>query len=140
MLDPFGELGQQTKAYESFRMLHLNHVPLRNDREDPEWPMALAELRELCMRSGYRTTDLPTDAELAARALQMSGMADALATPPDPVPSAAEVMAMDKAVVVNAALQSSPSRIDDFRRPAPPRTVPERDYLQVPRLKDMGLR
>ena len=60
MLDPFGELGQQTRAYEAFRQLHLNHVLLRNDRADPEWDMALAELRELCLRSGYRTTDLPT--------------------------------------------------------------------------------
>ena len=92
MLDPFGELGQQTKAYEAYRQLHLNHVLLRNDREDPEWDMALAELRELCLRSGYRTTDLPTDAEMAARALQMSGMADALTTPPDPSPSMMEII------------------------------------------------
>ena len=97
MLDPFGELGQQTKAYEAYRMPHLTHVLLRNDREDPEWDMAIAELRELCLRSAYRTADLPTDAEMAARALEMSGMADAMTSPPDPVPSGQEVLAMDKA-------------------------------------------
>ena len=100
MLDPFGELGQQTRAYEAFRQLHLNHVLLRNDREDPEWDMALAELRELCLRSGYRTTDLPTDAEMAARALQMSGMADASSYVP-PVPNAQEVLAADAVKVAN---------------------------------------
>ena len=52
MLDPFGELGQRHPGYEAFRMPHLTHVLLRNDREDPEWDMAMAELRELCLRSG----------------------------------------------------------------------------------------
>ena len=141
MLDPFGELGQQTRAYEAYRMLHLNHVLLRNDREDPEWDMAIAELRELCLRSGYRTTDLPTDAELAARALEMSGMADAMATPPDPAPNGQEVLAMDHAVFTNAALQQSPTRIDDYRSPAAmPRNLVVPEHRQVPSLRDLGIR
>jgi hypothetical protein len=141
MLDPFGALGQQTRAYEAFRQLYLNHVLLRNDREDPEWDMALAELRELCMRSGYRTTDLPTDAELAARALEASGMASAAVTPPDPVPSGQEVIALDKAGVLNAALERSPSMIEDYRNTPPvPRNARVAEYRQVPTLRDMGLR
>lgn len=138
-LDPFGELGQETTAYQSFRMLHLNHILLKNDRGDPEWPMALAELRELCLRSGYRTEgDLPTDAEQAARALEMSGMANAADTPPAPAPNMVDVMAQTNVEVTNMALQKSPSRIEDHRNTPPvPRGLPERDFMNVQRLRDL---
>jgi hypothetical protein len=141
MLDPFGSLGQQTRAYETYRMPYLSHVLLRNDREDPEWPMAIAEMSELAMRSGWRSDGLPTDADLAARALEMSGMANAMNTPPDPVPNGQEVLAVDKATFTNAALQNSPSKIEDFRTaPAPPRNAVVESYRQVQSLRDTGIR
>ena len=96
--------------------------------------MALAELRELCLRSGYRTTDLPTDAEMAARALEASGMADASSYVP-PVPNAQEVMQADLVKLTNDS--QPPSRIEDHRgTPAPPRDLPDRPYMNVPRLSN----
>ena len=67
-------------------------------------------------------------------------MPDSMASIADPVPSEAEVMCQLAAEAVNKNLPAS--RVADYRNPhtAVPRTVPERDYMHVPSLRDMGLR
>jgi hypothetical protein len=42
------------------------------------------------------------------------------------------VMAANKAV--------SPSVIEDYTRPVPPRSVPDPPWMKVPTMRDMGLR
>jgi hypothetical protein len=138
MLDPFGSpLAQGTGAYTSFRALHLAPVLMRNDRESPEWPMAIAQMDELAMRSAYRTDHLPSNAEQAARAMT-SAMPDA-STVVAPAPNAAEVMAADALKIANAAMPAS--KIEDFRNtPAPPRNLVVPAHKVVPSLRDMGIR
>lgn len=139
MLAPFGsELAQATAAYAAFRMPQLVPVLLRRDLDSPEWDKAAAEFDQVAMRSGLRTDHLPSEAEQIARALA-APMADALSTPPV-VPNAVEVLKQDEIVVGNMALQQQPSRIDDYRRPGPPREVPDRPHMEVPKLRDMGIR
>lgn len=139
MLDPFGDpLAQQTEAYTSFRAPMLGPVLLQRDLESPEWDQALEQLREWCRRSGYRTDDLPSEAEQIARALA-APMADALATPPDPVPSGQDILAMDAAKMVNDSLP--PSVIEDHRNTPPvPRNLRVESWRQVPTLGDLGVR
>jgi hypothetical protein len=142
-LNPFGdELAQATEAYIAYRMPHLNMVLLRCDRESPEWEKAAAEFEELALRSGLRTDHLPTDAEMAARALK-AGMADAATTPPDPAPSAADVRAQIGVEFGNMALEQAAARnVVDDRRGAQPQPAPVgRSYMEPPpRLKDLGVR
>jgi hypothetical protein len=132
MLDPFGPLGQQTKAYETYRMPQIVvPVLLARDLESREWDKAAAEFDELAMRSGLRTDHLPSEAEQVARALA-EPLADA-SQYVEPVPSGQDVIAADKAQFANSALQNSPSRIDDYRNtPAVPRNLPERDWMKLP--------
>jgi hypothetical protein len=141
MCIPFeSPVGQATRAYIGYRQPRLAYVLLKGDSADPEWECAVAELRELCisaMRGGYNVApDLPDPAAVAAAGIA-APMADAMATPPDAVPSMTEVLALDKARMEDLALQQQPSRIDDYRAPAPPREVPDRPYMRVPRVKDM---
>ncbi len=125
MLDPFGSpLAQETGAYTSFRMPQLVPVLLRNDRESPEWDMAVAELEELCLRSAWRSDSLPSNAEQAARAMT-SAMADA-STVVAPAPSASEVMLVDAIKLRNETAPAS--KIEDHRNTPPP----PRDYMQLP--------
>lgn len=136
--------GQKTAAYGMRFGLALENT-LR-DRDDPEHDAAVEYMLHLCQVSGFRTEDhadeLPSDAEQARRfwdqvhADAVAGMAA------DPAPSAAGVMKQFEAEVENMALQGHPSEVSDYRDPrtAVPRAVPERDYMQVPNLRDMGLR
>ena len=119
MLNPFGDpLAQATEAYVGLRQPHLNYVLLRGDRGDPEWEMAAVEHAEL-----GRIIENPRYVpEVMARTPAAA----------DPVPSGAEVMAMDKAAFENVALQQQPSRIDDYRKPGPPRAVAERPWMKLP--------
>ncbi len=129
MVDPFGPFGQQTEAYKTYRMPQLFPLLLLRDRESREWDKAMEELEFLVDRLGYK---LMFDAEKAAQAMR-SEMADAAASELAPAPSAGDIMAMDVAGIVNAALQNSPSRIDDHRNTPPvPRNAPVRDYMQLP--------
>ena len=144
MLDPYGPVGQGTTAYVSYRMPRLAYVLLAADRAHPEWEVACTELRELCisaMRGGYNVAaDLPDYAEVAFRAMTAE-MASALDSAADPAPSAVELKALETAYYEDAALQGRPvhvSDIDDRRFAQPVRTpVPQRDYMSVPRLRDV---
>jgi hypothetical protein len=128
MLNPFGdELAQATEAYKSIRMTQLVPVLLRGDRSSAEWDMAVSELAEL-----QRITENPRWVPEV--------MASAAETPPDPAPSMGEVLALDKAVMENMTLQQQANVVEDHRRPGPPRQVPERPFMEVPKLRDMGLR
>lgn len=91
---------------------------------------------QLCPVSGFRTDDnadeLPSDALMAKR---FWDQVCADANPPQPSPSGAQVMAAVHAEMAvagaNKALEASPTRVDDYRRPGP-----GRDYMQVPRVPD----
>jgi hypothetical protein len=136
-LNPFGsDLGMATDEYKDLRRRQLGDVLLRGQRDNPEWDQAMAQLRTWCLHAGYRGEDLPDPGKVNAEAMTaaMANSADAVA---DPAPSARDLMKQDQVVAANAALQQSPSRIDDFRGPPPPREVPQRDYMQVPRVRDM---
>ena len=140
---PYGPDGQETDSYKLWRRDRGSLFPLllNWDRESSEWPAAMTALRLACLATGYRGEDLPTEAEKAAWALKNSGMADAMSTPPAPAPSMAEVIALDKAGIVNAALERSSSRIEDYRTaPAVPRNARVADYRQVPTARDLGIR
>jgi len=138
MTDPFGPVGQSTDAYEAYRMPCLFPLLLLRDQESQEWDKAVQELEFLVRRLGYK---LVFDAELAAaqaaQALRDSGMADA-SQYAEPIPSAQDVLTADAYKIRNESLP--PSRIDDYRTPAVPRTLPERDYMDVQRLRDIGSR
>ena len=145
MLDPFGSsIAQGTQAYEAFRMPQLVPVLLANDRESPEWDKAVAELEELCLRSAYRTDHLPGEAEQMARAMT------AAMTPPDaalaeavagPVPSAGELKVLDAVARESARLDEAREVVDDRRGAVPVRQpVQQRSYMEIPRLRDTGLR
>ena len=122
MADPFGPLGQQTQAYEAYRMPSLFPVLLLHDRESREWDKAVEELEFLVGRLGFK---LVYDAERAAQALRAE-MADAADAELAPSPNAADIMAADVVKLINET--TPPSRIEDHRNtPAPPR-----DYMQVP--------
>jgi len=142
MLDPYGPVGQGTTAYVSYRMPRLAYVLLAADRAHPEWEVACTELRELCisaMRGGYDVgRDLPDYAEVAFRAMT-AGMADAMTTAPDPAPSAVEVVKQTEAHFENMALQARPVHVSDIddRRAAQPVRTPARNYMAVPRVKDL---
>ena len=82
--------------------------------------------------SSFSTPELA--AAQAAQALRDSGMADA-SQYAEPVPSAQDVLTADAYKIRNESLP--PSRIDDYRTPAVPRNVPERDYMDVQRLRDL---
>jgi hypothetical protein len=60
------------------------------------------------------------------------------ASPPEPAPGPSEVVKLLSADFENNALQSRPTHVDDFRGPVPSRP-PAREYMQVQRLRDMGL-
>jgi hypothetical protein len=142
MIAPFeSAAGQGTTAYVAYRMPRLSYVLLAGDRDHPEWDVALAELEELCLRSAYRTDHLPSNAEQMARSMTAQ-MPDAAASMADPVPSAVDVIASDAVAVANAGVSVGKSVIEDHRRtPAPPRIVPQRDYMRPPpTARQLGLR
>lgn len=136
--------GSGTAVYKLFRFGTALEAALR-DRDHPEHVAAVGYWLHLCRVSGLRTEDfaaeLPSDAEQAKRYWDQV-YADA--NPPQPPPSGREVAAAVHAEMtvmgVNKALENSPARIDDYRRPGPPREVPDRPYMQVPKLRDMGIR
>jgi len=67
--------------------------------------------------------------------------AAAVRTAVEAAPNAAEVMAMDTAKVVNAALDASPSKIEDYRSaPAVPRNARVESHRQVPTVRDLEVR
>ncbi len=133
-------VAQGTKAYLAFRAPRLSFVLLAGDRAHPEWDAAVAQLDQDATAAGFRLDRSP-DAEREARAMTAE-MSDAASTPFAPSPSGQDVMAMDKAMLANDALQQSPTRIDDFRNPrtAPPRNTMVEEYRQVQSLRDLGLR
>jgi len=129
MFTPYeSRVGQGTAAYVAYRMPRLAYVLLAADQSHPEWECAIAQMDEMAMRSAYRTDHLPSNAEQAARAISAQ-MADASSYVP-PVPNAQEVLAADAVKVFNDSLP--PSRIEDHRKPGPPRDVPVRDWMQLP--------
>jgi hypothetical protein len=140
MMNPFASpVAQATQAYIGCRQPYLNHVLLKNDRSDPEWETAVAELEECCLRSAYRTDNLPSEAQQAARAMT-AAMADTTTSPPPPAPGMADIMKQTEAEMTNMALQKSPTKIDDYRnRPPVPRNARVEEYRQVPTLREMGL-
>ena len=132
--------GQKTSAYVALRFgLALKHA--LTDESDPEHGAAIEHMLDLCEASGFRTENfadrLSDDARAAARFWDQK-YADA--NPPQPPPSGREVMeALHTEMtlaMVNKSLDASPSRIDDYRGPAPPKTMPDRSYMKVPRVKD----
>jgi len=131
--DQYGPAGQQTGAYQVWRLRAGRLAPVLWDfrTDHDEWPAAVEFLRELCVRSGHEPPQASRGAISAARA--MASAADS----PAPVPSGAEVMAQVHAEMANLALQKTKTHVDDLRYPAAPRPVPERPYMEVPRLKDM---
>jgi hypothetical protein len=135
-LHPFtSTLAKATKAYVALRMPMLGPVLLRYDTDSPEWPEAVLQLEEWCLRSAYRTDHLPSNAAQAARAMTAAmpdGLADLMA---DPMPSMTDVMNQTRAEFEAMAVDKQVSRIDDYRH-GPPRDVPERPYMQVPKLSD----
>jgi len=132
--------GQKTSAYGMRFGLALESA--LQDKAHPEHDAAIEHMLHLCTVSGFRTEDfsdrLPSDARAAARFWDEVYQS---ANPPQPPPSGREVMDQVHAemtvAMANKALERSPSRIDDFRGPAMPKPVPQRDYMEVPRLKDM---
>ena len=97
MVDPFGPLGQQTEAYEAYRLPQLFPVLLLRDRESREWDRAMEELEFLVERLGF---NLVFDAAKAAAAMR-SEMADAASAELAPAPYAQDVMAADPAKFAN---------------------------------------
>ena len=139
---PFGPDGQETDSYKLWRRDRGSLFPLLLNWEQgsPEWAAAMESLRMACLATGYRGEDLPDKALEAAMAMK-NAMPDGVNMPLEPVPSGREVVAMDKAGIADAALQNSPSRIEDYRSaPAVPRNVRVADYRQVPTARDLGLR
>lgn len=134
--------GRETRAY-AFRFGRELRRVLSNP-DDREHDVACAELRELCiaaMRAGYDiTADLPDFTAIAFRAMTAE-MADAATTPPDPVPSMTDVMALTKADFENSALQAASARnvADDRRGARPVPAPPQRSYMDVPRVRDLGI-
>lgn len=133
--DPFGPLGRGTEAYGMYRAPQLGPVLLQRDEASREWKQALEQLRIWCTYSGH----LEPEPDPLRRTPEV--MADAAATF-DPGPNAQEILAVDKARMENLALENIPSHVDDYRNPrtAVPRMASGRDYMQVPSLRDMGLR
>lgn len=133
MADPFkGVVAQGTPAYQVWRKQSGNLVPLllANDRDNPEFQQAVNLLEQCCLRSGYRTDNLPTNAEQLANALAE------LAGTPEIAPSGAEVMAQTGAVAENVKLEHSRQVIEDYRQPRPPKVTAEREWMQVQRLRE----
>ena len=136
-LKPFlSDLGQATEEYTTLRRRQLGDVLLLGQRDHPEWDQAMIQLRTWCLHAGYRGEGLPDPGQVNAEAMT-AAMASPESSVADPVPNGQEVLAMDHAALTNAALQQSPTRIDDYRRPGAPRTLPERDYMDVQRLRDL---
>ena len=140
MADPYGRVGQGTKAYVQFRQTRLTYVLLMGDRAHPEWDCAISELKELCvavMRVGHDiTADLPSFGEVAFRAMTNAVEGNLSDVMSDPGPNAADVMASLKSEFTSANL--TPAVIEDRRvAPPPPRAV--REYMQTQRLSDLGL-
>jgi hypothetical protein len=135
MLTPFAGMGQGTDAYVGYRQPHLNEVILTGNRDHPEWETAIAELQELCIVSGYRTTELPDDTE---HYRQFWDKIKNDANTPEPVPTGQDIHNELMATAENARLAETgkrvANRIDDYRSPANPRprneTVP--DYMKIP--------
>jgi hypothetical protein len=134
--------GQKTAAYGMRFGMALERA-LR-DRDDYEHDAAVGYMLHLCEVSGFRTEDysdvLPSDAEQARRSWDQV-YADPAAYPREPVPSGRDVLAMDTAEILNAALERSPSKIDDYRgaRPPVPRNERVPEYRQTQSLRDLGL-
>jgi hypothetical protein len=115
------------------------------DRDHPEHSAAVDHMLHLCAVSGFRTEnysdELPSDAEQGRK---FWDDVYANAQHPEPAPTGREVADAVRAEMIvagmNKALEDSPSRIDDFRRPAPPRNAVVPQYRQVQSLRDLGLR
>jgi hypothetical protein len=140
MVDPFrSAVGQGTRAYVQLRQPFLNLVLLASDERHPEWEAAVAELHEVAAWAGFSLVE-----DVRARQLADSiraNLPDASAAAADPVPSMAEVLAIDKANMEDLKLQQQPVVVEDYRRPGPPRQVEDRPYMQPPaRLRDLRVR
>jgi hypothetical protein len=126
LLAPYTGMGQLTEAYRLWRVGigHLTPVLLAGDDSHPEWDAALEVLATCCLTSGYRTDDLPQEAEAIRR--YWDGVRDAASS--EPAPTGQAVAATVKAELASAAL-------DQVRPEYRVRTAPvakSRDYMQAP--------
>jgi hypothetical protein len=132
--------GQETDAY-SLRFGRDLEVALR-DRGHYEHRAAVEHMLFLCASSGFRTEAyadrLPSDSEQARR------FWDSVyenASPASTVPTGQEVIrsmhAEFEVSAENKRHEASPAKVDDYRY-GPPRDVPERPYMDVPKLSDFG--
>ena len=64
---PFLGLGQQTLPYSMREHYGLCSVLMEGNRDHPEWNAGIRFLEKLCLRTGYRTDGLPSEAEQVKR-------------------------------------------------------------------------
>jgi hypothetical protein len=131
--------GQKTSGYAMRFGIALE--PALADESHPEHDAAVDHMLYLATVTGFRTESyadrLPSDAMAEQRFWD-----SVYANPPQPPPSGREIIeALHTEMnlsMVNKAL--GPSRIDDYRGPAPPKPVPDRPWMRVPRVSELGIR
>jgi hypothetical protein len=133
-------IAQATGSYAAFRAPMTWMVLLAGDKEHAEWGQAVKQWLELAKLSGLRTEDfkddLPSDAE-HFRKYWREYEAER-----DPAPSGQEIIAGIHAGGISGWLnalnkKTSGGKIEHWSDPKPPKPVPEREYMDVQRLRDV---
>jgi len=137
---PFMGYGRRTAAYQGFR---IGSYPmwvtlLGNNTGHPEYDAFYSAIDDIAEATGYDTESLRERLLQKARTETQENFS----RDPEPAPSGrdivdSELLSMEVASI-NRALDSMPSRIDDYRSPigALPRNEAVRESLRVPRVPD----